>query len=71
MKKEQGGRIPSQPGQKRGTQGEGAAPTLEKAGQPCGPTQAEAHSVSRRQWNCMKTKSKPNQSRESNATIMD
>ena len=28
--------------QRRGTQVEGAGPTREKAGQPCGPTQAEA-----------------------------
>ena len=35
------------------------------------PTQAEAHSVSPRQWNRTKTKSKPNQSRESNVTIVD
>ena len=69
--KEHGGRLPTQPGQRRGTQVEGSAPTLEKAGQPCGPTQAEAHSVSLRQWNRMKTKSKPNQRRESNVTIVD
>ena len=31
--------------QRRGTQGKGAGPTREKAGQPPGPTQAEAHSV--------------------------
>ena len=36
-----------------------SAPTLEKAGQPGGPTQAEAHSVSLRQWNRTTTKSKP------------
>ena len=35
--------------QRRGTQGKGAGPTREKAGQPPGPTQAEAHSVSLRQ----------------------
>ena len=29
---EQGGRNPTQPGQRRGTQGEGVAPTLEKGG---------------------------------------
>ena len=45
--------------------------TLEKVGQSCGPTQAEAHNISLRQWNCTKTKSKPNQSRESNVTIVD
>ena len=61
----------TQTGQKRGTQVEGSAPTLEKVGQPCGPTQAEAHSVSLRQWNRTKTKSKPNQIRESNVTIVD
>ena len=30
--KEQGGRNPTQPGQRRGTQVEGAAPTLDKGG---------------------------------------
>ena len=35
--------------QRRGTQGKGAGPTREKAGQLSGPTQAKAHSVSLRQ----------------------
>ena len=35
--------------QRKETQGKGAGPTLEKAVQPPGPTQAEAHSVSLRQ----------------------
>ena len=34
--KEQGGRNPTQPGQRRGTQVEGAAPTLEKGGSSVG-----------------------------------
>ena len=68
--KEHGGSLPSQPGQRRGTQVEGAVPTREKAGQPCGPTQAEAHSVSLRQWHHTKTKSNPIQRRESNVTIV-
>ena len=34
--KEQGGRNPTQPGQRRGTQVEGAAPTLEKGGSRAG-----------------------------------
>ena len=53
--KDHGGRLPSQPGQRRGIQVEGSAPTREKAGQPCGPTQAEAHSVSLRWWSSTKT----------------
>ena len=32
--------------QRRGTQGKGAGPTREKAGQPPGPTQAKAHNAS-------------------------
>ena len=68
---ENGGSLPKQPGQRRGTQVEGTAPTHEKAGQPCGSTQAEAHSISQRQWNRTKTKSKPNQRRESHVTIVD
>ena len=68
--KEHGGSLPSQPGQRRGTQVEGAVPTREKAGQPCRPTQAEAHSVSLRQWHRTKTKSKPIQRRENNVTIV-
>ena len=47
--------------QRRGTQAEGAGPTREKAGQPSGPTQAEAHSVSLRQVPRTKAKSKPTQ----------
>ena len=35
--------------QRRGTQGKGAGPTREKAGQPPRPTQAKAHSISLRQ----------------------
>ena len=57
--------------QRRGTQVEGAGPTREKAGQPCGPTQAEVHSVSLRQGPRTKAKSKPTQRRESNVTIAD
>ena len=64
--KEHGGRLPSQPVQRRGTQGEGVTPAREKAGQPCGIAQAEAYSVSLRKLNRTKTKSKPNQRRESN-----
>ena len=52
--------------QRRGTQGEGAGPTREKEGQPPGPTQAEAHSVSLRQGTPHEgQKSKPPKRRES------
>ena len=48
--------------------GGGNITDLEKAGHPGGPTQAEAQSVSRRQWNRTTTKSKPNQRGEINVT---
>ena len=69
--KENGGRLPFQPGQRRGIQGEGATPTREKVGQPRGPAEAEAYSVSLRQENRTKMKSKPNQRRESHVTVVD
>ena len=69
--KENGGRLPLQPGQRRGIQGEGATPTREKVGQPREPAQAEAYSVSLRQRNHTKMKSKPNQRRESHVTVVD